>query len=219
LPDTGVHIHGGPRHHATGGVGDTGLYALFRLADTPMHHWQAGIGFTAPTGKSNLKIHSGSEFIHYGMQLGSGTWDFRPSLTYTGQKERWFWGAQVSGVKRLQASNDSGYALGDVLQSSAWGGYRILDYLNGTLRGLHTVQDRIHGSYNGPHDNSGPMDYPRNYGGQYWDVGFGLDLTIPGGSLAGQHLGVEWLQPVQDEVNGYQLQRTGSLYATWSLGF
>ena len=30
--------------------------------------------------------------IHYGMQLGSGTWDLLPSVTYSGDHRRWSWG-------------------------------------------------------------------------------------------------------------------------------
>ena len=63
------------------------------------------------------------------------------------------------------------------------------------------------------------MDYPNNYGGKYWDVGFGLSAVVPSGDLAGNRVSVEWLQPIQDDVNGYQLERDGSLSATWSLMF
>ena len=210
--DSGSHVHNGPRHHATGGVGDTGLYALVKLLDTPRHHWQAGLGFSAPTGRVDSKVHGESQLTHYGMQLGSGTWDFRPSLTYTGQEDRWFWGAQVTGIQRMENRNASGYRLGHVLQSSTWGGYRLLDSVSATVRGVHTLQNALNGHYLGPHEQSGPMDFPDNYGGQYWDIGLGLNV-----SLAGHSLGVEWLQPVEDAVNGYQMERTGSLYATWNL--
>jgi hypothetical protein len=30
---------------------------------------------------------------------------------------------------------------------------------------------------------------------------------------------MEWLQPVEDDVNGYQLERDGALSATWSVAF
>lgn len=213
------HVHSGPRHHATGGIADTGLYALVGLFDRPGHQVQAGLGLSAPTGSVDLKIHRQREFIHYGMQTGSGTWDFRPSLSYAGLADRWFWGAQVNGIVRLERRNDAGFSFGDQLQSTAWGGYRLLDSLNATVRGVYTLQGSLRGAYNGPQDYSGPMDYPANYGGHYWDMGFGLDLTLPTGALAGHRLGVEWLQPLEDAVNGYQLERTGSLYATWSLPF
>ena len=63
------------------------------------------------------------------------------------------------------------------------------------------------------------MDYPQNTGGHYWDVGIGMNITVPGGTFAGHNLNIEWLQPVQDVVNGYQLQRTGAFSASWSYMF
>lgn len=225
------HAHGGadPRH-ATGGVGDTGMYALFKLFDVPGHHLHVGLGVSAPTGSVKQKVHvqshdaddnavSSHQFLHYGMQLGSGAWDFRPSLTYTGQWEQWSWGAQLSGVRRLEDRNESGYALGDVFQSTAWGGYGLSDWLSLSVRGVYTVQGAIRGQFNGPHGTSGPMDFPDNHGGRYWDLGVGLSGEVPSGAFQGNRLAVEWLQPLEDDVNGYQLQRDGALSATWSLAF
>jgi hypothetical protein len=63
------------------------------------------------------------------------------------------------------------------------------------------------------------MDFPQNYGGRFWDLGFGLAARVPSGYLAGNRLKVEWLQPVVQDVNGYQLERTGTLTAVWSVEF
>ncbi|MGJ0492385.1 DUF3570 domain-containing protein [Methylobacter sp.] len=207
----------------TGGVGDTGLYAMFKLFDRPNHHLHATLGLSAPTGDVGIRLRDTHRieagFIHYGMQLGSGTWDFKPSITYTGQMDQWSWGAQLSGTKRLEDKNDSGFAFGDIFQSTAWGSYNLLNWLSASVRGVYTVQGSIRGEFIEPFNPLGPMDYPSSQGGRYWDVGFGLNAVVPSGSLAGNRLGVEWLQPVDDDVNGYQLPRDGALSATWSYAF
>ena len=222
VPNTeGGHQHGGTGgnvQHATGGVGDTGMYALVKLFGASGQHLHLGLGFTAPTGDVNVKM-SGGNFFHYGMQLGSGTWDFRPSLTYTGQLDKWSWGGQISGIKRLEDQNDSGFAFGDVFQSTVWGSYRVFDWLSASVRGVYTSEGKVRGEFNGPHDQSGPMDFPANYGGQFWDIGFGLNASVTSGELKGNRLGVEWLQPVATDFNGYQVDRDGGLFATWSLAF
>jgi hypothetical protein len=211
--------------HAAGGVGDTGLYALVKLFDLTGHHLHTGLGVSAPTGDSDIKLNAGGHhggkggFIHYGMQVGSGTWDFKPSLTYTGELGRWSWGAQINGTVRMQSRNASGFAFGDMLQSSAWGGYGLLDWLSATVRGVYTVQGTVKGGFNGIHPTDASADYANNYGGRYWDVGFGLSAVVPGGDLAGNRIGFEWLQPVVDDVNGYQLEREGALSANWSFAF
>ncbi|NOU23556.1 MAG: DUF3570 domain-containing protein [Methyloglobulus sp.] len=287
----GGHVHGDPEAshgHTTGGVGDTGMYALIKLFDTPMHHIHLGMGLSAPTGDVGIRVRELSRkdlgFIHYGMQLGSGTWDFKPSLTYTGQAESWAWGGQLSGTKRLEDRNKSGYALGDLFQGTAWGSHSLTDWLSVSVRGVYTWQGTINHQYNRELPNgfisdpssqcnrgdymaqvdtngdgepdgplildvpayqaclaqaavdvpasnaneqqkqdsiqrSTPMDHPSNYGGHYVDVGFGLSATIPSGSLAGNKLSFEWLQPVYTDVNGYQLDRDGALAVNWNYAF
>ena len=87
------------------------------------------------------------------------------------------------------------------------------------MRGVYTYQGAIKGEFNAPIDKMGPIDYPKNYGGQYWDVGFGINAFVPSGNLVGNNLSFEWLQPVGTQVNGYQLNRDGALSATWSYMF
>ncbi len=152
-PDHGTQQHNHGAHgHETGGVGDTGMYALVKLFDDRHHHLHAGLGFTAPTGDSNIKLKETTKnaegaYIHYGMQLGSGTWDFKPSITYTGESGAWLWGMQIAGTKRMENNNASGYALGDVFESSVWGGYGLTDWLSGSVRLAYTWQGRITGKY------------------------------------------------------------------------
>ena len=276
-PDHGTQQHNHGAHgHETGGIGDTGMYALVNLFDDSHHHLHAGLGFTAPTGDSNIKLKETTKnaeggYIHYGMQLGSGTWDFKPSITYTGKSAAWLWGLQIAGTKRTEHNNTSGYALGDVFESSIWGGYSLTDWLSGSLRLAYTWQGRISGKYprstrfdsqlrdckteatypdvydengnpgpsvfhndlyqdcllsnektkrqNDANDRPSPMDSPSNYGGHYLDLGLGISATVPEGAFGGNQFAFEWLQPLYTDVNGYQLDREGSLSFTWSYGF
>jgi hypothetical protein len=220
--DPDSHQHGGGGH-ATGGVGDTGIYAIGKLFDKPGHHINLSLGVSAPTGDIGVKLRDahqqGDQFIHYGMQLGSGTWDFKPAITYTGELDRWSWGVQASGTKRIENKNSSGFAFGDIFQSTAWGGYNLTDWLSASIRGVYTVQGAIKGEFNNSHPTDGPQDHPANYGGRYWDVGFGLSAAVPSGDLQGNRLSFEWLQPVYTDFNGYQVERNGALSATWSYMF
>lgn len=63
------------------------------------------------------------------------------------------------------------------------------------------------------------MDYPTNQGGQFWDAGFGISATVPKGRFAGNHFAFEWLQPLRDDFNGFQLKRKGMLNASWGYHF
>ncbi len=215
MPD--IHAH----DHATGGVGDLGAYALFRLFQSESQRAHFSLGLTMPSGAVDIedrRTHQEDQgFTHYMMQLGSGTWDLAPSVTWSGRLARFSFGAQLSGVKRLQPENESGYALGDVFQATLWGSWSASHWLSLSARGLYTMQRRIQGEYDGPHTTSGPMDFPSSYGGQFWDLGLGVSASLPFRSLDGNRLSLEWLQPLQDDMNGYQLERRGTLVFRWSV--
>jgi hypothetical protein len=204
-------------------VGDTGLYAIVKATDFGSQQINISLGISIPTGDSNIQLRDTHRqdlgYIHYGMQLGSGTWDFKPTITLTGHQADWSWGAQLSGTKRLASSNSAGFAFGDIFQSTAWLGYDWTNWLTSTVRGLYTLQDALKGYYQGTYHQIGAMDFPKNYGGQYADVGLGINIKLPHDILSGSLINFEWLQPIQDDVNGYQLPREGALSATWSYAF
>ena len=217
MDETAAHMHGGSHSHGTDGWGDTIFGPELRLAHGPDYHLQFAPMFSAPTGNVDYKMNG--SFTHYMMQLGSGTWDFIPSITYTGRADRVTWGAQVLGVLRLEEENDSGYQLGDVFQATGWGSYRLANWISASVRGLYTEQGKIDGHYNGPHSHKSPPDFQFNYGGRFWDIGFGVNTVVPSGTFKGLRLSAEWLQPVGENVNGYQLERDGTLWANASMAF
>jgi hypothetical protein len=210
--------HGGPHSMTTSGLTDTILAGLFRLHESDQDRLIFTAGMSAPTGSVNQKGSDG-RFTHYMMQLGSGTWDFLPSITYTQYGETWSWGGQAGATYRFGQFNDSGFRFGNRFYATAWGSYGLTNWLSASLRGIYSQQGAIEGHYNGPHNHSAPPDLQANYGGRFFDVGFGVNAVVPEGTLSGIRMGVEWLQPVSQNVNGFQQQRTGTLYFTLSKAF
>lgn len=214
--------HSGHSHsaheHGTFGYGDTAMHALIKLWSHEQHHFHAGLGLNAPTGSVSETGPSGV-ITHYGMQLGSGTWDFLPSITYTSGAGAWGWGAQFSAIKRLESENATGFRFGDQYQGTGWGSYRLTEWLSTSLRLQYTTQEPIKGHYNRPHNHGSPPDFQRNYGGHLFEAGLGFNSVVTDGPLKGHRLAIEWLQPVYENVNGVQQGRTGALYLNWSVGF
>ncbi|MFC5475710.1 hypothetical protein [Paraherbaspirillum soli] len=211
--------HGmGPMTHSTRGMGDTPVSALFRLYDDGTHHVQVGATVSVPTGSVSEKNVNG-KFTHYGMQLGSGTWDAMPSITYTGHSGKWNWGLQADAVLPMQDANASGYRLGNKLHLTGWGGYKLADWLNMTSRLSYTAQGAIKGEYNGPHTTGMPDDDTANYGGKVVEVGVGLNAMAGSGPLKGYRLGVEYVEPVAQNLNGFQLKRQPSLFLNVTKAF
>lgn len=225
----GGHGHGAgggaAADHETGGLGDTIFAALIRLFDRPGHRVHLGLGVSAPTGDVAVALRKTDStyapnqinptLVHYGMQLGSGTWDFLPSLTYTGNQGARAWGVQLSGTHRMESRNESNFAFGDVFQASLWGGLRLSRWLSGTVRGTYSRQGAVEGAYRPPVDANGTTldpvhvttaDLPANYGGRFLELGLGLDAALS----PSVRLGLEWLQPMKSDFNGYQLERAGT---------
>lgn len=221
MDDIGMAITHSSHEHTSAGFGDTEMHALFKVFRGRNSELLLGLGLSAPTGDVSVEMrdmmHIDMGLMDYGMQLGSGTWDFKPSLTYTGANEPLSWGAQISGTMRLEEQNESGYALGDVLQTTAWGSYALSDVWSASMRGVYTTQEAIKGEFNGTFIQIGPGDYTSNYGGSFLDFGLGLSAIVKSGTFSGNRLSIEWLQPVQDNANGHQLNRVGTLAFSWSI--
>ncbi len=217
----GMAITHAENRHTTSGLGDTefhGLINLLRLDNAELH---LGLGLSAPTAAVDVKMRPmmGNDmgFYEYGMQLGSGTWDFKPSLTMTGQTTYLAWGAQISHTKRLEDQNDSGYTLGDQFQSTLWSSRALNRTFSASLRGVYSEQGAINGAFNNTHVPISTGDYPQNTGGHLVDVGLGLAATINSGAFAGTAWSLEWLEPVADRPQGYQLERKGTLVFNWGI--
>jgi hypothetical protein len=142
--------HMGPHEHGTAGFGDTIAAVLVRLYDGGEGRLHATLGVSIPTGSVSERV--GGVYTHYMMQLGSGTWDVVPNLTYSGRNGVWGWGAQVSANIKLEEMNNSCFRFGDRYQATLWASRRLNDWLSGSLRLAYSGQGDISGHYNGPHN-------------------------------------------------------------------
>jgi hypothetical protein len=204
----GNHMSGDQVEHTVSGWGDTSLSAAIRLHQDEVHHLHLTAGLSLPTGSVSRRGHGG-KFTHYMMQPGSGTFDAITGLTYTGQKGTLFWGAQYLATLRLEDEGDSGFAFGDVHNTTAWLGNQVTDWASLTARVNWRHQAKLRGHYNGPHNHASPPDLTANYGDDVVEVGLGANISL--GKRA--TLGIEALWPVYQDVRGIQPKRDFSLNA------
>ncbi|NVE94480.1 transporter family protein [Altererythrobacter lutimaris] len=188
------------------GFGDTKFSALIGLSDDV--HFNAGI--SSPTGSISktddiLTPMGGTPTVRlpYPMQLGSGTWDLEPGLTYRRQTKDWGWGAQIKGVIRL-GDNDAGYAHGDKAMATAWLAHSITQGVAFSGR----LQAETKGSIDGIDPQIiGPVQTanPEFHGGESLTAFAGLNFVAAHGPLATWRLGVELGVPVVQDLNGPQM--------------
>ncbi len=149
----------------------------------------------------------------YPMQLGSGTYDLLPAISYRTGAGRLNWGAQLRGIIRL-GSNDEGYSLGDEVAVSAWASYRpgpAVSYwgrIEAARLGRIDGRDRL---------ISGPMQgaNPDFHGGDTITLSAGADFTMQNGPLKGHMLSADIGVPVYQDLNGPRLGTDWVLGVGW----
>ena len=200
----------------TSGISDLkfgGLYDLARWEDGRRAH--LSLGLSAPTGSIDEKSETNT--VGYGMQLGSGTWDFNPAITYLGQTENYSYGAQLGAVLRI-GDNDQGYTLGNQVEATVWGARKITDSLSASVKIDHTCQEEVDGSHEGISNmqrNMTPAKDPAHQGRDLTSAGLGLNYYFQSGALKGHRIAAEWETPIHQKVNGVQLE----LDSSWTLGW
>ncbi|MEM9233280.1 MAG: transporter [Pseudomonadota bacterium] len=208
------------------GIGDTSVTALFRLWKKEHAQIHGGIGLSLPTGSIDetdtvLTPMNTRPILRlpYPMQLGSGTYDLLPSLTFTNKSHdaQFGAGAQYSGIIRT-GENDEGYTYGDQHQLTAWGAWSPDPRISFSLRGTAMTKDQIDGSdpvIRAPVQTANP-DFQ---GGETVELGLGVNLLAIGGVLDGHRLGAEVSFPLYRDLNGPQLETDWTATIGWQYAF
>jgi len=191
------------------GVGDVGLSAVYGLASSHGRDFLFNFAISAPTGSIDERdtiptMPPSDAHLPYPMQLGSGTWDLTPGLTYVTVHENWSWGAQ--GLYTIRTgTNDNGYTLGNKLDLSAWIARKLVQSTSVSFR-LNAL-DR--GNIDGADTKLLPMPTvptkdPDLRGGSRVDALLGVNFVPPG--LKSLRLAAEAGAPVYQKLDGPQLE-------------
>ena len=200
------------------GLGDVKIAGLYDLVQ-----WDSGrrmhlnLGVSLPTGSIDEK-DAISRVLGYGMQLGSGTYDFHPAITYLAQTENYSYGAQLGGILRI-GENDQDYTLGNKFEAALWGARKITDSLSASAKLDYSTQSEIDGSDTRLDARNMMMASPgfqtASQGRDITTFGLGLNYYFQNGGLSGHRLAAEWETPIDQKVNGVQLE----LDSVWTLGW
>lgn len=152
------------------------------------------------------------------MQLGSGTFDAMPGLTYLGQSEDWSWGGQGIGTIRL-GRNSAEYSLGDRLDVTAWGARKWSDWLSTSLRVSGHFWSNIDGADPELNPAMIPTADPDRRAGERVDLGLGVNLYCRKGALAGHRFAFEFEVPVFQDLDGPQLETDWLFTLGWQYPF
>jgi len=198
----------------TSGVGDARIDGMFTLSKNLM----VSIGLSIPTGGIDEKVTmtmTGTNILNgmpmavtngpmqapYMMQLGSGTYDFIPSVTYQKGSGNWNWGGQASYTYHI-GENDNDYTVGDILEINGYGKYSVNKGLS--LSGRLEVLDwgKIDGQDPLINPMMSPAGDPNATGGTRADFLVGISGHFAGAHMISAEVGV----PIFQDLNGPQLE-------------
>jgi len=202
----------------------------------------AGFGISIPTGsideKGNVPMMgmggmmsamSREITLPYRMQLGSGTYDLLPSITYNNHHGKIAWGGQANAVIRM-SKNDADYRLGDKTQLQTWAGYNINNHISVSGRLSVTRQNNIKGQDSRISTEmmmpgmggmmpmtvkSVPTAQANLYASTQGNASLGLNYLMK----SGHRLAFEYSLPVYQKLDGPQMKLDSSLIVGWQKAF
>jgi len=222
------------------GPGDTKLemiYAAFgnierdehSIADWKKHRVLLKAGVSLPTGSIDQKDDTPTTdqtTMPFPMQLGSGTWDFLPTVFYLGESEsgNWGWTLETGSTLRF-GKNSHKYRLGNLYRITASLKRKITNQISISSIIKHHIWGNITG-----HDKdliptaapTIPTKRPDLRSGERTDLLFGINFYNPGKSgqvNAGNRLSVEFGFPIYENLKGPQLGTDWQMNFGWSWTF
>lgn len=201
------------------GLGDVSFMGLINLWGDPRAKGQRVLlnaGFSVPTGSINEQ--NAGKILEYSMQLGSGTWDMMPGLTYLGESDMWAWGGQVLGTIRIP-SNEQNYTLGNRYRLSAWTQMKITDWFGPSARlDWHAWED-ISGADPRLDPARNPAFDASKQSGARLDLLLGLNFYVPNGFFKGNRLSIEGGVPLYQNIAGPNMAVDWLITVGWSFTF
>jgi hypothetical protein len=205
------------------GLGDTKLYALYGIINNSKHHLLLSGGISLPTGSITVQGSSTSMYqqrhVPYMMQMGTGTWDLMPGVTYLHSKGAITYSAQLSSIIH-PGFNSMNYAYGNSATFTSWFAYKWFSLLSSSVR----IDASTTGAING-YDSNIPAGYEpstlgQNYGGQHINGYIGTNFYFPKSSfMKNNRIMLELGLPLYQNLNGVQQSTKSTLYASWSAVF
>lgn len=189
------------------GLGDIKLSVIDDLNYVNFNGLSAMYTLSLPTGsihKRDATPAASDPRLPYSMQLGSGTFDITPALTYQHNCDCHGinFGAQAFATFRIN-DNREDYRLGNIYGASAWAGKSFTDELSAglTLKAEH--QSKINGTDGNLNAAMVPTADTTNTGHEKATAGF--DVLYEPKSLKGYTFAADYTAPIYQDVNGFQM--------------
>jgi len=213
--DGDEHSHGNTteasaeHHMLASGLGDSKVNLTYALLNKTQHKLRLTAGLSLPTGSISVLGESdgmasyANKRLSYMMQLGSGTFDVLPALTYFNEKPKYTIGLQSAATLRI-GNNKMAYRWGNDLSITSWWAYKWGHNWSSSVRAEVYASEQILGKDESLYEYNEPAANPNNYGGTRASVFLGTAFQPCCGKLKNWQLAAECGLPLYQYVNGTQ---------------
>jgi hypothetical protein len=203
------------------GIQDIKVNALYDVLSRGDLRFHVHMGASIPLGAIDTNdvtpfSNTYATQLPYPQQLGSGTFDLMPGATFNIQNEKASLGLQGKAIIRL-GENDRGWALGDLFEGNMWGGIKTSTWSSVSLGLRYSSWGNVEGFDDELNPNESPAHNTLTQAGWRVDLPIGINFVLPEGQLEGHRLGLEFLLPIHQDLDGPQLKHRWSVAAGWSM--
>ncbi len=203
------------------GLGDIRVITRWKIP-TRGGAWHAHLGLSLPTGsvdeKDDTPLTVGAKLqLPYSMQLGSGTMELLPGLSFKRQGVPWTVGAQMTGAVSL-GTNKRDYKPGARLAATAYAQYNFTQRTSAGARLLWESWGDLAGNDKALNPATDPTMDSKRQGGRRISLGLGLNILGPDRSDH-HRVSLEVLAPIWQTLNGPQLELERSIQLDWRVAY
>jgi hypothetical protein len=200
------HSLSGDHEMKTNGFGDVQLGLLYGLLMKGEHQLIVSTELNLPTGSVDKKGPIGDMMYNdkrypYAMQIGTGTFDLKPKITYLFEKGEGTFSVQ-GGVNIPLSSNDLGYRRSKQLEFSSWYAYKLGDKFTTSLRSVFSYSENLIGSDEILYRYTEPSANILNYGRTSLNAFWGGTFHFWSGNRIAFELGL----PIYQNALGIQMK-------------
>lgn len=198
------------------GIGDSKINVSYGFLEKDYGGSQLNLAVSFPTGDIDQKYNN--KRLAYPMQLGSGSYELRPGISYSGYEDSFSYGTQINAVFRLD-TNNNGYKLGDSYNLTSWIARKLNNSFSISTRLDYNKNESIEGLDLTLNSNMMPGANPSIHEKERLDLLFGINFMMSSGSLKGNRLAVEFGKPVYQRFGGPALKNNYKLTIGWQNTF
>ncbi len=199
------------------GYSDTKINSIYQFYNKNNQQSLASLGVSIPTGEIK-ETYDGTR-LPYAMQIGSGSYELLPSLTYKSFQDNYSIGVQTNGVFRLD-TNNNGYKLGDKYNITSWIAKNLNNNISVSTRLDYQIFEAIEGIDQTISNTA--MIATRDtslYDGKRLDLSFGMNYLFNKGILNNNRLAIEFASPIYQRLDGPQMEVDYKLTIGWQKVF